>query len=375
MSRSSIFIGEYQNVADGRVRLAVKDNIDVEGTPTTAGSAALARYGAATRDAPVVAQLREQPVAIVGKTNLDELAAGATGINEWYGTVPNPLDPTRISGGSSSGSAAAVALGHADIALGTDTGGSIRIPAALCGIAGLKPTTGLLSTAGVYPLSQRLDVVGPFAKDLPGLHRFMRWLLPQEKEQTSLRLEKIGRIRFPEEETVVDTVIDTELNSWGVKIEDIELPDWFAALNTAHTILSHQAWNNNRELLETNPERIGKAATEVLRHGEKIGVAEFADSLAFAAQWTQRICDLLGEFDALACPTVSRLAPTPAEHAQIPRGSFTRTMPFNLSGHPAVSVPLDVPGSPLRAGLQIVAAYGSDLPLLTELHEHISNTG
>src|SRR5690625_1292165 len=165
MTEHNIFIGEYDDspAADGTLRVAIKDNIDVAGMPTTLGSRARASAPAAQADAAVVAHLRKGPIKIVGKTNLDELANGATGINPWYGAVANPTDPTRISGGSSAGSAAAVGFGLADFALGTDTGGSLRIPAALCGVAGVKPSKGCFTPLGVPPAAGRRDAVGRMA--------------------------------------------------------------------------------------------------------------------------------------------------------------------------------------------------------------------
>ena len=143
-------------------RLAVKDCIDVEGLPTTVGCQLIAEQASpAARDATVVAAARRAGARIVGKTNLAELCWSAVGVNPWSGTPVNPADPRRIPGGSSSGSAVAVAAGEADVALGTDTGGSVRIPAACCGIAGLKTTWGRVPVDGVYPLAPSLDTVGP----------------------------------------------------------------------------------------------------------------------------------------------------------------------------------------------------------------------
>jgi allophanate hydrolase len=148
------------------LRLAVKDNIDVAGLPTTAGCPAFAYEPAS--DAVVVARLRGAGVAVVGKTNLDQFATGLVGTRSPYGAVESPLAPGRVAGGSSSGSAAAVALGEADIALGTDTAGSGRVPAAFCGIVGLKPTRGWLPTTGVVPACASLDCVSVFARDVAG---------------------------------------------------------------------------------------------------------------------------------------------------------------------------------------------------------------
>src|SRR5580658_8479506 len=152
--------------AGGGIRLAVKDLIDVAGVPTTAGSQALAATAAAAeRDAQCLAGARGAGARIVGKANLDELAFGASGVNAYFGTPVNPLDPGRVPGGSSSGSAVAIADGEADIAYGSDTGGSVRIPAAFCGRTGLKTTHGRISLEGVWPLAPSLDTVGPMARD------------------------------------------------------------------------------------------------------------------------------------------------------------------------------------------------------------------
>jgi len=151
-------------------RLAVKDLIDVEGVVTTAGSRAVAETARpAGRDAACMAGARAAGAVIVGKANLHELAYGGAGINEWFGTPVNPLDPALLPGGSSSGSAVAVADGEAEVAYGSDTGGSVRIPSAFCGITGLKTTHGRISLDGVWPLAPSLDTVGPMARDVAGV--------------------------------------------------------------------------------------------------------------------------------------------------------------------------------------------------------------
>src|ERR1700723_3951359 len=152
----------------GGSRLAVKDLIDVAGVPTTAGSRALANAAAAERDAPCLAGARAAGARVVGKANLDELAFGASGVNEYFGTPVNPLDPGLVPGGSSSGSAVAVADDEADLAYGSDTGGSVRVPAAFCGITGLKTTHGRIPLDGVWPLAPSMDTIGPMARDVAG---------------------------------------------------------------------------------------------------------------------------------------------------------------------------------------------------------------
>src|ERR1700733_3640647 len=164
---------------DARPRLAVKDCIDVAGLPTTAGCPVVAEMAEpAHTDAPVVASAREGGARVVGKTSLTELCWSASGINHWAGTPLNPRDPRRLPGGSSSGSAVAVATGEADVAFGTDAGGSVRVPAACCGVVGLKTTLGRISVKGVYPLAPTLDTVGPLGPDVAAVELGMRLVEP-----------------------------------------------------------------------------------------------------------------------------------------------------------------------------------------------------
>jgi amidase len=160
-------------------RLAVKDCIDVAGLPTTAGCPVVAEMAEpAVDDAAVVAAARKAGARLVGKTGLTELCWSANGVNHWAGTPVNPRDPRRVPGGSSSGSAVAVATRETDISFGTDTGGSVRIPAACCGVAGLKTSWGRVSLDGVYPLAPSLDTVGPLGQDVAALEAGMRLIEP-----------------------------------------------------------------------------------------------------------------------------------------------------------------------------------------------------
>ncbi|MGH3267317.1 MAG: amidase family protein, partial [Trebonia sp.] len=183
---------------DAGLRLAVKDCIDVAGLPTTAGCPVVAEMAErAPADAAVVAAARECGARVIGKTSLTELCWSASGINHWAGTPVNPLDPRRLPGGSSTGSAVAVATGEADVALGTDTGGASRVPAACCGVVGLKTTHGRVPVKGVYPLAPSLDTVGPIGPDVAAVELGMRLIEPgftvrPQAELTAARLSVIG---------------------------------------------------------------------------------------------------------------------------------------------------------------------------------------
>src|SRR5437899_2187253 len=190
----STFITKLDSAGSGP-RVAVKDIIDVEGVPTTAGSRAVERSARpATEDAACLLGTRKAVARIVGKANLHELAMLPFGTNPWFGTPVNPLDPALIPGGSSSGSAVAVATDEADVALGSDTGGSVRIPAACCGVTGLKTTHGRVSLEGVWPLAPSLDTIGPLARDVAGVTLGMQLLEPGFAP-ASPPARTIGRIR------------------------------------------------------------------------------------------------------------------------------------------------------------------------------------
>src|ERR1700722_5697896 len=209
------FITRYETSGSG-VRLAVKDLIDMEGEPTTAGCRAVAdRAVPAARDAACLAGARAAGARIVGRPSVHELALGVTGVNEWYGTPVNPLDPDRVPGGSSSGSAVAVATGEADVAYGSDTGGSGRTPAACCGTAGLKTTWGRVPLEGVWPLAPSFDTVGPMARTVAGLVTGMQLLEPgfTVAEARSADLS-VGRLAI-EADPLITSALDRALGLAG----------------------------------------------------------------------------------------------------------------------------------------------------------------
>lgn len=366
---SNIFIGDYTDVSETDVvRLAVKDNIDIEGRVTTAGSCALRDTQEQPRDAAVINRIRSNAdIRIVGKTNLDEFAAGATGQNTSFGDVPNPFDKDRMSGGSSSGSAVAIATGLADVALGTDTGGSVRIPAALCGVASLKTTAGSISMRGIYPLSQTLDTVGPMGRDIDHVSSLFEAMSGQALDSnnvTSLEEIKVARLRFAEEETVVDILIDELIRALECKTQDLKLASWVDTHLASYNILSYEGYNNNRDLIEQNADLIGPIPSAVFHDGSKLKLSDYAAALQFKDAWAVEVESQFNKFDILVCPTVANVAPKYDDLATLDWGSYSRTMQFNLSGHPAVNVPIKVPQSELYVGVQIVGPLGSESKLL-----------
>ncbi len=347
------------------IRLAVKDLIDVSGVPTTAGSRAVAQTAlAAKADAACMAGARAAGAAIVGKANLYELAFGASGVNEWFGTPVNPLDPGLVPGGSSSGSAVAVADGDADIAYGSDTGGSIRVPAAFCGVTGLKTTHGRIPLTGVWPLAPTLDTVGPMARDVAGTAAGMMMLEPGFQMDAAPAV-RAGRIRpeGPQVDPRIDAAVDEALARSGLDVTETALPGWGEAMDAGSTIIDFEAAEVNRLLLAEPAARAGLCAP-VLARLEK-GAAQAAGQLqqarAYRESWRAALLGVLADAQLLVLPTVAIFAPPLAEAEQQPYTGYT--MPVNVSGFPALALP--VPSAHrLPASLQLIGPPGSEALLL-----------
>lgn len=353
--KSNGYIEQF-TLGEGDLRFAVKDTLDVAGHRTRAGSPALANAPVAQRHADVVARLLEAQCMLTGKTTLHELAFGVTGINPRCGTPLNPHYPTLIPGGSSSGSAAVVASGEVDFSLGTDTGGSVRMPAACCGIIGLKPGFGVLSRSGVMPEQSSLDCVGVFARDADVLRKVMtRLAVP-----VGPPLEAFPSLAYVlAAEPDIDACIDEFLSQAGVTPQEAALPLLEEAHRAGLTLISHENWLASGPLLKSNlvspdvASRIRAGADiseEALRHAEQIRRA-----------FTEQVDDLLNMTPLLAMATLPELPPTLRE-AEEPLSvvNLTRLVrPFNLSGHPAITLPVgEIDGRPVA--LQLIARRGDD---------------
>jgi len=354
------FITRYETVGRTGIRLAVKDLIDMEGEPTTAGCRAVAaRAEPALRDAACLAGARAAGARIVGRTNLHELALGVTGINPWYGTPVNPLDPTRVPGGSSSGSAVAVATGEADVAYGSDTGGSIRIPSACCGTAGLKTTWGRISSAGVWPLSPSFDTVGPMARDVAGLVTGMELLEPGFAAARTTGVV-IGRLR-PPADPLIDAAVDRVLHQAECPVLELEAPGWDRATADTALLLVVEAWESNRDLVTRDPEGIGTDVRDRLLSGATFDAAAVAAARVGQQAWTAAMAALLDRVDFLVTPTLSVFPPHLTDGAALLAGRCT--LPVNLAGLPALSLPVPS-GGPLPASIQVIGPAHSEERLL-----------
>ena len=343
--------------------VGVKDIIDVRGAVTTAGSTILPRRPA-ERDAEVVRRIRNHGAVVIGKTNMHEWAFGSTGINPHYGTSLNPHDRRRVSGGSSGGSAVAVATGICDWAIGTDTGGSIRIPASMCGVVGLKPTTGLVSTDGVWPLSRSLDTVGPLARDVTTVGRALEMLTGQKgfaprRSGADLREIQLG---MPKDWAVG---LDAETRAvWEEIARDVlavEFPPLEAMSRCCLTIMYAEAGAFHRQWLATQSEQYGPDIRERLESTFLITGPDLVDAWTDRTRLIQEVDEAMNAVDALILPTTGCVAPfadRPIDTA--PFAKFTR--PFNLTGHPAITVPTSGRGLPV--GVQLVGRRGEDRRLL-----------
>jgi amidase len=349
------------NPGTGETRLAVKDCIDVAGLPTTAGCQVVAEHAEpAADDAPVVASARRAGAVIVGKTNLSPLCWGADGINDWSGTPVNPLDPTRVPGGSSSGSAVAVATGEADVGYGTDTGGSVRIPAACCGIFGLKTTWGRIPTEGVYPLAPSLDTVGPLGRDLDAIELGMRLLEPGFTAPAYAGPMTVGRLR-PERPTLaIAPEIDAALAAAGFGAQDVHGADFTAAIEALATFIDREGYLSNVHLLP-DLARLPEHIQDNMEIGAGIGAAELAEASRKRDELRGVLDDALRRFPFLALPTLA-IAPPPLGEPRVRLTALTG--PINLAGLPALALPLTVHGKNLPASLQLVGHAGGEETLI-----------
>jgi Asp-tRNA(Asn)/Glu-tRNA(Gln) amidotransferase A subunit family amidase len=361
--------------------LAVKDLIAVSGFTWAAGSRALAGRPAEESDAPVVAALRQAGCVVGGTVALHELAFGVSGLNDECGWPAHPDDPTRVPGGSSSGSAVAVADGSADVALGTDTGGSVRIPAALCGVVGFKPAYGTYPLDDVLPLAPSLDHVGLLAGSVAGVIRAHGVLTGEQVglHTAPLRLgvDRAGVAAASAEVRAAVTAALDGLAAAGATLVDVDWPDADAVYDASTTILFAEAAEVHRALL-ASPEGalVGERTAERLRAGAAIAPAAVADARAVRAGLSTQVMNALTVpgLDAVVGPTVGIVAPT-AERARtdphLARELVAGTRLANLTRLPAITVPLRTPGLPIglqastttnAAALSIAAALGATLP-------------
>jgi aspartyl-tRNA(Asn)/glutamyl-tRNA(Gln) amidotransferase subunit A len=355
--------------------VAVKDLVDMAGVVTAAGSPKLAAHRAA-QDAEIVKRLRAAGMVIVGKTRTHEFAYGV----QTPGTV-NPWDEARIAGGSSGGSAAAVAAGMVDYAIGTDTAGSIRIPAACCGVVGLKPTYGSVPATGVFPLSWSCDHVGPITAGVAEAGRLLEVLSgvpappPSSVTPATLRLGRLAGEELALVDPAVNDVIDgccARLEGEGARVDEVELPLSAARSAVGTMVLPELAAAHAPLLAETGEEGYSQHILKAIRRGQRMLATEYLGGRRYRDRFAALVEGLLAGRDALVLPTLPVVAPaTDAREVELGDGDRASVrhaltaLPgaFNCSGSPVVSIPVGlVDGLPV--GLSLVGRAGGDHELV-----------
>jgi len=366
------------------VPYAAKDLFETRGLRTTAGSRVLADWVPA-RDAVVVERLRAAGAILLGKANQHEFAHGATGVNPHYGTPPNPWNPACLAGGSSSGSAVAVALGLASFSVGSDTGGSIRVPAALCGIVGLKPTLGLVSPEGMVPYCWSLDHVGILARDVADTAAVLRAVAdpdlprpPGELAVPSGRGLRIGVPRAAWLEGMAPAIASAFeaatafLAKEGAAIVPVELPDLDEARTVSLLVQMPEALSYHRRYLATKAELYGEDVRSGLAFGQFLLAEQYVGAKRMIERYRRALERSFAEIDALLTPTTA-IPPPPIgattvviegrEHA-VGNGLTRFTGLFNMTGNPAVSIPAGTDAAGMPVGLQLVGRLYDDMGLL-----------
>lgn len=360
VEKDAIFIQQFEIGGDGP-RVAVKDCLDILGYRTSLGSLAFAEADLAVTSADVVDALLNDGAKIVGKANMHELAYGVTGINGWSGTPVNPRFPDRVPGGSSSGSAVAVAAGLVDFAIGTDTGGSIRVPAACCGVVGLKPSFGRISRTGAHPAETSLDCVGPFASDVAGIEQAMAMIDPTFEPQARPAQPRFGIVAVDADDDI-QAAVDAAIAGFGLDAVPLSLPSFVYAFKAGITIMAAEMAHLFGHLCGTG--KLGPDVDARLLAAAKVTAQDVEKAEKVRERFTQEVDAALEKVDALLLPTLPSVPPLLEEAGDAPRTLRMTNLvrPFNLSGHPALSLPL-LTSAGLPAALQIVTRRGEDATL------------
>ncbi len=381
--------GEWRGPLHG-IPIALKDNIDTAGVLTSAGSELFANR-IPDQDAAVVTHLEEAGAIVLGKTNMHEFAYGASSAVSHYGPVRNPWDPDRIPGGSSGGSAAAVAARLCAGALGTDTGGSIRMPAAYCGIVGLKPTYGLASIRGIIPLSVSLDHVGPMCRTVADAALMLQALVgydPRDiasiranvpdyssalqRATSSIRLGVPRDLFFEGVDPEILDGVDRALEVLGeltASTRDVDLPP----LPQARPVFV-ESYTYHADYLQSSPGLYAAATREQILRGQGVPANEYAESLYQVELSRKAIDAVFDDVDLLITPTMARMPVdigTALESAvEINPSLIRNASPFNTYGIPTISIPCGFSSDGLPIGLQISGRHLDELGVLALAHAY-----
>ncbi|WP_366554055.1 amidase [Aquibaculum sediminis] len=364
------------------IPISIKDLFDVAGEVTRAGSRALYDAPPAQQDAPAIARLRSAGAVLLGRTNMTEFAYSGLGLNPHYGTPGNPADRSRIPGGSSSGAAVSVADGMAVAAIGSDTGGSVRIPSALCGLVGFKPTARRIPLDGAVPLATSLDSIGPLAQSVACcalLDAIMAGERPSELTARPLRSLRFAVPRHYMLEEMDETVAAafsaalTRLSAAGVTIEEIDFPelDELPALGAKGGFPAAESWHWHRELLARAGDRYDPRVRSRIERGAAMSAADYLDLLEGRGALIEAADRHLRDWDALLTPTVPVVAPRidslESDEAYTRLNMLILRNPTvgNMLDLCGISLPCHAPGS-LPVGLMLMGRNGNDADLLRQ---------
>ncbi|MCZ8186815.1 MAG: amidase [Beijerinckiaceae bacterium] len=365
---------------DGRI-ISIKDLFDMAGQVTTAGSVILKDRPPALADAPTVAALRRAGAILIGRTNMSEFAFSGIGLNPHWGTPGNAIDPTRVPGGSTSGGAVSVALGLADLTLGTDTGGSTRIPAAFNGIVGFKPTSCRVSKAGAFPLSYTLDSIGPLGPDVEScaaMDAILAGIEPgtlPEPPVAGLRLGIPRGLLFEETEAPVAEAFEkavSQLTKAGARANEVTIDDLVLAMRGALAgapIAACEAAEIHRAWLESRAADFDARVLARIRPGAAVPAPAYIAAMRERERLKGEFQRRIEPFDALLLPTCALQAPSiaaleadPDLFARKNMLALRNTSPANFFDCPALSLPLPVAGLPV--GLMLIGAPMQDRRLM-----------
>ena len=358
-----VFLALTEEPPEG-VPLAVKDLFDTAGLVTTYGSPLFADHVPA-KTAPAVAALEAAGHGIVGKTNLHEFAYGVTSENPHFGVVPNPGHPGRVAGGSSGGNAAALVLGAADLALGTDSGGSIRIPAACCGIVGFKPTFGLVSLEGCFPLAPSFDHAGPMARDVATCEAAMDVLVPgfAPIDPGSLESVRVGLAWVDGADPLVRARVEEAAGRFPQRTS-IELPE----PEGLGRLFMHEVADVHRELFAENADLYGEDVRIKIERCLAVTDADAAAAALRRDEYRERVATAIEGFDLVVTPTLPCVAPRVGEGGigdlDVREDVVSRTFPVNALGWPALALPCGAAEDGLPASIQLVGRPGADALVL-----------
>ncbi len=355
-----IWLARPETPAAG-VPVAVKDLIDTAGLTTTYGSALFAEHVPA-ESAEAVLRFEAAGYAVAGKTNLHEFAYGISSQNPHYGTVPNPAAPGRLAGGSSGGSAAAIAAGAVDLSLGTDSAGSIRIPAAWCRIVGFKPTHELVSTAGCFPLAPSYDTVGPMAATVEGCEELLRALVPAYRPAELESLEELSvGIAWTEH---ADPLVRARVEEAATRFPRRRRLD-FPLAPDDRSVFMREAADVHRALFPGNEELYGDNVRGKIERCLAVGDAAAAASEREQAEYRERAEEALAGLDLLLTPTVAFVPPAAeVEELEIRGRGTLLTYPANALGWPALALPCGNGEEQLPASVQLLGPAGDDARVL-----------